>query len=90
MKDLPEFPTELDLYLNGLLDLLRTKYYNVSVNRGSKNHTFYYNDRNKKIILKSIIEHTIHYRGKTIIPNTELLTYFELKQTPPQILNLIK
>lgn len=79
MKDLPEFPTELDIYLNSLLDLLKTKYYNVSVNRGRANVTFYYYQRLTDRGYKSIT-----------IPNTELLTYFEQKQTPPQIKELLK
>lgn len=81
MKDLPEYPTELDIYLNSLLDLLKTKYYNVSVNRGSDEYTFYF------CLVKNSFKWPICF---TTIPTTELLTYFELKQTPQQIKELLK
>lgn len=90
MKSLQEYPTELDLYLNSLLDLLRTRYYNVSVNRGSEQYTFIYQKLTKTPKMNTYGKLTyLRVKSKTI-PNTELLTYFELKQTPPQIKELLK
>jgi hypothetical protein len=87
MKSLPEFPTELDIYLNSLLDLLRTKYYNVIVNRGSERFYFFYST---KEISTSITSNIYLVPRKFTIPTTELLEHFESKQTPPQIKELLK
>jgi hypothetical protein len=85
MKSLQEFSTELDIYLNSLLDILRTRYYNVSVNRGSEVYTFFYSyNKHEWGIGLSQVKETL------TIPTTELLTYFESKQTPPQIKELLK
>lgn len=89
MKSLPEYPTELDLYLNSLLDQLRTKYYNVSVNRGSEFHSFFYNEEMTTRLGR--YGKNLYFASKSFtIPNTELLIYFEQKQTPPQIKQLLK
>ena len=44
MKELSISAHPFDKYLFSLLELLRTKYFNVSVNRGSKTYTFFYSD----------------------------------------------
>lgn len=80
MNELQPNSTELDKYLYSLIEMLRTKYYNVSVNRGRTATTFYYN----------IKEGLKPYKWECIIPNTEILGYYMTSETPPQILNLLK
>lgn len=78
MKDLQPYAGDLDKYLYSLLELLRTKYYNVSVNRGSKEVTFFYK---------------IHLNMPPIyftIPNGELLGYYMNSEIPKEIKMLIE
>ena len=64
-----------DKYLFSLLELLRTKYFNVSVNRGSKTYTFFYSDQKEN--------------HRLTIPGGELSGYYMMSETPKQILDLL-
>ena len=81
MNEIHKGSGELDKYLYSLIEMLRTKYYNVSVNRGSVNVTFFYTSNSGNFLT----------HGDTInIPNTEILGYYMTNETPPQITDLLK
>ena len=82
MTEPQEFSSDFDLWVCSLLDLLRAKgYTNVSVNRGSKVYYFFYCPTTGNLLLHSECQ---------IIPYTQLQNDFLNKQTPQQILDLIK
>lgn len=82
MTEPQEFSSDFDRWVCSLLDMLRAKgYTNVSVNRGSKKYTFFY----------SKVDVTFNSPMHTFtIHLTQLQTDFKNKQTPQQILDLIK
>lgn len=84
MTEPQEFSSDFDKWVCSLLDMLRTRYYNVSVNRGSKKYVFFYS----MWVLSTYGRHYII--KKLYIPYTQLQTDFKNKQTPQEILDLIK
>ncbi len=84
MTEPQEFSSDFDKWVGSLLDMLRAKgYTNVSVNRGSKDCTFFY-------CMWVLSTYGSNYRIKNVsIPYTQLQADFSNKQTPKQILDLI-
>ena len=81
MTEPQEFLSDFDLWVCSLLDMLRAKgYTNVSVNRGRVDYTF------------GGLNYLKHkrYLKRNTIPYTQLQTDYLNKQTPQQILDLIK
>ncbi len=81
MTEPQEFSSDFDKWVCSLLDMLRTRYYNVSVNRGREMYYFFYCPTTGNLLLHSKCE---------IIPYNQLQTDYLNKQTPKQILDLIK
>lgn len=90
MNEIHEGSGELDKYLYSLIEMLRTKYYNVSVNRGSVNVTFFYCEDSFFEVLKHKLYGICPKKRELTIPNTEILGYYMTNEIPPQILNLLK
>ena len=87
MTEPQEFSSDFDKWVCSLLDMLRTRYYNVSVNRGSKNYTFFYHVTEISTQITSML-YLVQKRKD--IPFYQLQTDFKNNQTPQQILDLIK
>ena len=86
MTEPQEFSSDFDKWVCSLLDMLRTRYYNVSVNRGSKNYTFFYYITETSTQITSIL----YLVPKRIdIPFHQLQADFKNNQTPKQILDLL-
>lgn len=88
MKDLQEYSSDFDRWIFLLLEMLRSKYFDVEVLRykrcfqGSKEKVLVYDFRYYDNEPKAL--------NMLAIPKTTLDEHYESKTTPQQILDLIK
>lgn len=88
MRELTENPSEIDKYLFSLLELLRTKYNDVSVNRGRNEYTFLFTIDYSKMF--NGMKPQGRSKERIYIRNGELLGYFMTNEIPKEIKMLIE
>jgi radical SAM superfamily enzyme with C-terminal helix-hairpin-helix motif len=91
MRELAPYANDFDRYIYGLLEMLRTKYFDVEVLRGHDKYLF----KMKKRVRNNVFVRATGYIDSDVgvekeIPYTTLKAYYILSATPLQIKELMK
>lgn len=88
MKDLQPYASDFDKWIYSLLEMLRTKYFDVSVNRRKDIYVFFYRMNYGQWLMNGGLKNGLSLKHIQIYKTT-LDEHFQNKTTPQQILDLL-